>query len=253
MFQLLGKRMLTILEDIGNISLLATDTILKLFTAKKLAARTIDQMYSLGVKSLPLTIITASFVGMAFTVQVTKEFLKFGAGDMIGGIVGLAIWRELGPLLTGVVFCGRVGAAIAAEIGSMKVTEQVDALRALSQNTTEFLVAPRFLACVFVMPLLVGFADIVGFMSGFFIAVSSGNINPYAYFNSAQSMLSIYDITGGLIKGACFGFLVAIQSCYVGLKTRGGAQGVGSNTTKAVVMSLVSIFIVNYFLSVALN
>ena len=135
----------------------------------------------------------------------------------------------------------------------MKVTEQVDALRALSQNITEYLVVPRFLACVLVMPLLVGFADVVGFFSGFFIAISTGKINPYAYFNSAQAMLTTSDITGGLIKAALFGALVAIQSCYVGLKTTGGAQGVGNSTTRAVVMSLISIFVLNYFLSVALN
>ena len=253
MFQLLGKRIICIFEDIGNIMLLTADTISKLFTTKKLASRTVEQMYSLGVKSLPMTLITASFVGMAFTVQITKEFLKFGAGEMIGGLVGLAFWRELGPLLTGIVFSGRVGAAISAEIGSMKVTEQVDALRALSQNITEYLVVPRFLACVLVMPLLVGFADVVGFFSGFFIAISTGKINPYAYFNSAQAMLTTSDITGGLIKAALFGALVAIQSCYVGLKTTGGAQGVGNSTTRAVVMSLISIFVLNYFLSVALN
>lgn len=252
MLAAVGNLLFRTFNELGEITLLTADTLKKCFTSKHLVRRTVDQMISLGIKSLPMTVITAMFVGMAFTIQVLREFLKFGAGDLIGGIVGVAVWRELSPLLTGVVFSGRVGAAISAEIGSMKVTEQIDALKTMSQDPIEYLVVPRFIACTIMMPLLVGIADIVGFFSGFIIAMSSKRINPYAYFESADSMVVINDITGGLIKAWVFGFIIAIISTYVGLKTKSGAKGVGESTTRAVVVSLISVFIINYFLSVVL-
>jgi len=252
MFQAFGQKIVNFFQEMGEIMMLTSEIFKRLFKSRFVFRRTVDQMMQLGLGSISMTITTAIFVGMAFTIQVTREFLKFGAGDMIGGIVGLAIWRELGPLITGVVVCGRVGAAISAELASMKVTEQVDALKTLSQNVVEYLVIPRFLACVIMMPLLVGLADIMGFLSGFVVAMVAGNINPYAYFNAAESMLTVNDITGGLIKAAFFGMLISIISSYQGLKTQGGAKGVGDQTTKAVVMSLIAIFITNYFLSVLL-
>ena len=144
---------------------------------------------------------------------------------------------------------GRIGAAIASEIGTMKVTEQIDALKALSQDPIKYLVVPRILAVMFMMPLLVGIADVAGFLSGFGVATLMGNINPYAYFNSASLMLQPADVYGGLIKAFVFGFIIALISCYQGLKTTAGAKGVGQSTTFAVVASLIAIFIINYFLS----
>jgi phospholipid/cholesterol/gamma-HCH transport system permease protein len=252
MFTSLGFRVIYFFENLGGMTLLTGRLMLGIFKAKRLIARTLDQMWRLGVGSLGVTGTTAIFVGMAFTIQVTREFLKFGAGKMIGGVVGLAVWRELGPLLTGVVLAGRVGAAISAELGTMKVTEQVEALEAMSHDPVDFLVLPRVLACTIMTPLLVGLADILGFLSGFLIAISSDKVNPYAYFDSADSMLKIGDITGGLIKAALFGFIIGLVSTYMGLKANGGAKGVGEMTTKAVVTSLILIFILNYFLSLTL-
>lgn len=252
MIEAIGYTITKSLSEMGRVTFLAGSVLKKMFYTRHLYRKTIDQMMLLGIKSIPMTTVTAIFVGMAFTVQVTNEFIKFGAGEMIGGIVGLAIWRELSPLLTGVVVSGRVGAAISAELGTMKVTEQVDALEALSQDPIDYLVVPRVIACTLMMPLLVGFSDIVGFLSGFVVAVTTGHVNPYAYFNSAQNMLTVNDITGGLIKAAVFGFIISILSSYQGLKTKGGAKGVGENTTFAVVISLMAIFVTNYFLSVLL-
>ena len=252
MFAAIGYKLESFLVRWGSISYLGIKVIAKFFLGRFKVSLTIDQMLHLGIKSIGITALTSIFVGMAFTIQVVREFLKFGAGEMVGGVVALAVWRELGPLLTGVVFAGRVGAAISAEVGTMKVTEQVEALEAMSQSTEEYLVIPRVVACTFIMPLLVGVADILGFLSGFIVAVGSQKINPYAYFNSANMMLSTIDITGGFIKAALFGFLIALISSHIGLETEAGARGVGRNTTKAVVVSLVAIFISNYFLSVSI-
>ncbi len=237
----------------GQVTLLIGQVISRLFRRRaRYLNRTVDQMVHLGVNSMGITIVTALFVGMAFTVQVAKEFLKFGAGKMVGGIVGLAVWRELGPLLTGVVICGRVGAAIAAEIGTMKVTEQVEALESMSQDVVEYLVVPRVLATTLMMPLLVGMADLVGFFGGFLVALGTGRVNPFAFLDSAESMLIPVDIWGGLIKAALFGFIIAVICSYMGLNTKSGAKGVGEMTTKAVVVSLVAVFVLNYFLSLVI-
>ncbi len=236
----------------GRITALLGRVIQLTFKGKPHARRTIEQMVLLGTKSLPIVLITAMFVGMAFTVQVSREFIKFGARDMIGGVVGLAIWRELGPLLTGVVFSGRVGAAIAAELGTMKVSEQIEALETMSQDPVDFLIVPRVLACAIMLPMLVGLADIVGFLGGLFVAIGTGRINIYSYFDSAQTLLTTADIYGGLFKGFLFGIVVALISTYMGLTARSGAKGVGKVTTRAVVVSLISIFILNYILSLVL-
>ena len=248
-FESFGKRVLSFLTALGEVTLLTGQLIARLFGPRPYARRTLDQMVSLGIQSLAVTLITAVFVGMAFTVQVVREFLRFGAGQMVGGIVGLAIWRELGPLLTGVVISGRVGAAISAELGTMKVTEQVEALESMSQDPVTYLILPRVLACAFMLPLLVGMADIFGFFGGFVVAASTGRINPASFFDSASSMLHAIDIYGGLIKAFFFGLVISILSSYMGLKSSGGAKGVGEMTTKAVVVSLITVFVLNYFLS----
>ncbi|MBT5953995.1 ABC transporter permease [bacterium] len=251
-FNYIGKKVIQFFVDWGNITSLSMKVGAKLFKGRSHTRATIDQMITLGIDSLGITVVTAVFTGMAFSVQVVREFIKFGAADMVGGVVGLAIWRELGPLLTGVVVCGRVGAAISAELGTMKVKEQIEALESMAQDSVDFLVVPRVLACAFMMPLLVGLADIVGFLSGLLVAVLSGNINPYSYFGSAESMLRAVDIWGGLVKGVVFGIVIALLSSYMGLKATGGAKGVGEMTTKGVVVSLFAVFIINYLLSIML-
>ena len=252
MIRILGANILVFFSELGEMTILLGQILSRLFKGRIHFRNTIDQTIHLGIKSLPITITTSTFVGMVFAMQVVKEFLKFGAGKMIGGVVAMAMWRELAPMLTGVVVAGRIGAAISAELGSMKVTEQIEALEALSQDPIEYLVIPRILACAFMMPLLIGIADIVGFFGGFFVAVGTGRINPYAYINSAQTMLHPIDIYGGLFKGFFFGCLIAVIGSFMGLNTQAGARGVGISVTKAVVVSLITIFVTNYFLSAAI-
>lgn len=252
LFIRLGRKVIQFFAELGNCTWLTGQIFLRIFRGDINIRLTIEQMVRIGVDSLAITLTTATFVGMVFAVQVVKEFLKFGAGKMIGGVVGLAMWRELAPLMTGVVIAGRVGAAISAEIGSMKVTEQVEALEALSQDKISYLVIPRFVACTVMMPLLVGLADIISFFGGYVVAAASGKINPFAYFDSAQTMLRTIDIYGGMIKSVFFGMVIAIIGCYMGLTTESGAQGVGISTTRSVVISLITIFILNYVLSVVI-
>jgi phospholipid/cholesterol/gamma-HCH transport system permease protein len=210
----------------------------------------VQQIIRLGIESIPIVAITSLFVGMAFSVQVVRELLRFGAPDMVGGVVAIAVWRELGPLLTAVVLAGRVGSSIAAEIGSMKVNEQVDALNVMGQSSIEYLVIPRIIALLFMAPLLVGMADIVGFVGGLIVAMSTSMINIISYMNSASIMLSVFDIVSGLIKAVVFAGIISTVATYLGLKVKYGAQDVGKKTQHTVVVSLISIFIVNYIMSV---
>ena len=249
MFNRLGSFVVSYFINLGGITQLAFRFFRSMFSPYKLYNKVINQVYLLGIQSLPITIITSVFIGMAFTLQIVLEFEKFGANFLLGGIVGLAIWRELAPLLTGVAVSARIGAAIASELGTMRVTEQIDALKTLSQDPVKYLVVPRILAVMIMMPLLVGVADGVGVMSGFFVGVPMANINPNAYFSSAINMLEPFDIIGGLIKALVFGFLIGVIGCYQGLNTKAGAKGVGISTTHAVVKTIISIFVVNYFLS----
>jgi len=210
------------------------------------------QFLHLGYNSLPIVIVTAFFVGMVFAIQISKEFLRFGAGNMVGGVLGLAIWRELGPAISAVVVAGRVGSAIAAELGTMKVTEQIDAIESFGIDHFYFLVMPRIWALTLVMPFLVAIADLIGVVGGYLIAVNLIGINSVAFFDSFEGMLKFSDLWGGLLKSIVFGLTTSAISCYYGLKTTSGAKGVGEATTSAVVVSLIVIFILNYLLSMFL-
>ncbi len=252
MTKFLPSAVIIFFTELGNISFHTIIIIAHLFSRKINLKNTIDQMVQVGIQSLPIIILTSLFVGMVFAVQVVKKFLGFGAGPMIGGVVALAMWRELAPIMTAVAITGRVGAGIAAEIGTMKVTEQIEALEALSQDPFDYLIIPRFLACAIMLPLLTGLADVIGFLGGLFVAVSTNQINFEMFINSAEEMLRVNDITGGLIKAIFFGMVVAIVGTYMGLNAKAGAKGVGETTTRAVVIILITVFILNYFLSTVL-
>lgn len=252
MFKNLGHSVIRFYITLGGIALLTLNIIRVIFTRPKTILRSVFDMYQLGVQSLPITLLTSVFVGMAFSVQVVREFLRFGASEMVGGVIGMALWRELAPMMTGVAIAGRVGAAIASELGTMKVTEQVEAMESMGQDKVAFLAAPRVLAITVMMPLLVGMADIFGMLSGYLVAILSKQINTYSFINAADRMLVPFDIYSGLIKAVIFGFSTGIISCYMGLSAEGGAKGVGEVTTKAVVVSLVVVFMLNYLLSMAM-
>jgi phospholipid/cholesterol/gamma-HCH transport system permease protein len=252
MIRTFGQFLTKLLEEIGDITVLFGQTIYSTLKGRFRFNSVFTQMVNIGVDSVGVTIVTAAFVGMVFAVQIASEFVKFGAGNVVGGVMGIAVARELAPALTAVVIAARVGAAIAAEIGTMNVTEQIDALYAMGSDPVKHLVVPRFLASTFMLPVLTVFALLVGFLGGYFVAVFVVGINAVGYFDSASSFLAMNDIVGGLIKAVFFGMIISIVGCFKGLKTSGGAKGVGESTTSSVVTALLTIFVVNYFLSLIL-
>lgn len=250
MFKSVGSAIIFFTEEFGQMTMLFLRACRSIIRGRFGFKPVIDQMAWLGVNSLSVSIVTAAFVGMVFATQIIREFSRLGAREMVGGIIGLAIWRELGPILTAVVLAGRIGSAIAAELGSMKVTDQVEAMESMAVSPIDYLVVPRVISCVVMLPILITFADFVGYIGGWFIAQFVFNVNPMAYVTSALTMLTTKDIWPGIfIKGPIFGLIISIIATYKGLGAEGGAKGVGAVVTQAVVLSLVSIFISNYFLS----
>ncbi|MBI6546723.1 MAG: ABC transporter permease [Cyanobacteria bacterium NC_groundwater_1444_Ag_S-0.65um_54_12] len=248
-FSALGQCLLNWFEALGNYSILSFQA-LRLLTCGHLHWRnTFRQMVFIGIGSLPIALLTALSVGMVFTLQIANEFINYGATSVIGGVAAMAIVRELGPTLTGVVFAGRVSAAIAAELGTMKVTEQIDALISLATDPVRYLVLPRVLACLTMLPLLTFFSDVLGIAGGYLVATALKGISPLLFTESVRSLIGPADILKGLGKAALFGWIVAIVGCQKGMSARGGAQGVGAATTQSVVIALLAIFISNYFLS----
>ena len=246
----LGKLIFEYLEITGRTVQLVLQTFLQL---RRMNFRhVIYQMAHLGVDTMPIVFMMIVFTGMVMVWQATPALTRAGAQSTTGGLVALAMFRELGPVLSAVVLAGRVGAAITAEIGSMKVTEQIDALRVMATNPTTYLVVPRFLAAVLMLPILVVFANAIGSIGGWIVATSYAGISSFTYTNSIKVFMEPFDMISGMIKAAVFGAIIAIVGCHKGLHTRQGAEGVGISTTAAVVLSIILIFISNYFLSIIL-
>lgn len=240
------------LEQIGQLGQMIGETLYHLAIGNVDLRDTFKQMVTLGVDSIPIVLVISGFTGMVFSLQVSQEFDRFGAASLIGRLLGMAVTREFGPVLTGVVVAGRAGSAIAAELGTMKVTEQVDALRALAESPVQYLVAPRFLACAVMVPVLTVFAILIGTAGGYFVAVHQVGIVPAVFIESMTTHLVLWDLVGSMIKAAVFGVLIAVVSCYRGLQTERGAQGVGDSTIASVVTGMISIFVTNYVLSALL-
>lgn len=213
--------------------------------------QTVVQMARVGVESLPIVIITGLFSGMVLAFQTARQFVQFGAQGFIGGLVAVSMAREAAPVFTAVVIAGRVGAGFAAEIGTMAVTEQIDALRALGTDPVRYLVVPRLNACLVMLPVLTLFSNLLGSVGGFWIATLQG-VGPEVYIESVRQFMDLYDLTGGLIKAFAFGAIIAIIGCLRGITATGGAMGVGRSTTSAVVAAIVIILVGNYFLDVLL-
>jgi phospholipid/cholesterol/gamma-HCH transport system permease protein len=212
----------------------------------------LKQMEEVGVRSFPVVVITAAFTGMVLALQSFTGFKRFNAESMVGTVVALSMTRELGPVLTGLMVSGRVGSAMAAELGTMKVTEQIDALYTLATNPIKYLIVPRFLAAVLMLPILVIFADVIGMLGGYLVSVQVLGTNPTLYVRRTWDYLEFNDLMSGLLKAVCFGMIVALISCYQGFSAQDGAEGVGRATTKAVVISSLAILISNYFITVIL-
>ena len=206
-------------------------------------------LMEIGFNSLPVVALTALFTGMVLALQSYTGFSRFNAESAIASVVVLSVTRELGPVLAGLMVSGRAGAAMAAELGTMRVTDQIDALSTLSTEPMRYLVAPRLIAGIIALPLLVAIADILGVMGGFLVATWKLGFNPGTYLVSTFSNLRSDDVVSGLIKAGVFGFIIALMGCFNGYRSRGGAQGVGAATTAAVVSASILILALDYVLT----
>jgi len=233
----------------GGIVTLLVDALRYAFTLRVRPSDVLRQAYFLGVESWPIIILTSLFTGMVISLEAAQAAVQNGLTQYVGGSVAYAEFRELGPMLTGIVFAGRAGAAVTASLGSMTVTEQIEALQSMGVSPVKVLVTPRLLACIAMVPLLTVFGDIVGVLGGYVIAHSQAQIPQYTYFHSVQQMTDYTDFLKGLFKAAVFGTIVAVVSCYEGFRAEGGAEGVGRVTTLAVVQSIILIFAFNFTLS----
>jgi phospholipid/cholesterol/gamma-HCH transport system permease protein len=206
-------------------------------------------LLDIGYFSLPVVALTAVFTGMVLALQSYTGFSRFSAQSAVANLVVLSVTRELGPVLAGLIVAGRVGAAMAAELGTMRVTDQVDALTTLSTNPMKYLVAPRLLAGIIALPLLVVIADILGVMGGFIVSTMKLGFNVSVYLTNTVNFVQTQDVVSGLVKAGVFGFLIALMGCYQGYNSKGGAQGVGAATTAAVVSASILILAFDYVLT----
>jgi len=241
------------IEGMGRFSLLAKETLGSLFTFKVAGRDLLYQIYFVGVKSQSVVLITGAFTGMVLAAQTYMQFHKVKMDTATLAVVSVSMCSELGPVLTGLMVAGRVGAAIAAEIGTMKVTEQIDALRTLATHPVDYLVVPRLTALHIALPLLTAESIVVGITGGYFVCVYLYGVDPvYVYYNMLK-YTTISDVEVGLIKALVFGGIVALVGCYKGMYCGEGAEGVGRATTEAVVYSSIAILICNLFLTLTLG
>ncbi|MBI2569562.1 MAG: ABC transporter permease [Candidatus Schekmanbacteria bacterium] len=248
----LGATAIGALEQAGRVATLFAQAALWLFRPPLRLRLIFKQMEAIGVNSLPVVIITATFTGGVLALQTFAGFKRFNAESLVGAVVALSMTRELGPVLTALIVAGRAGSAIAAELGTMRVTEQIDALDSLATNPVQYLIVPRVLAGLIMLPLLSLTADALGVLGGWLVGTKLLGINPNLYVRSTFDILDINDIMSGLTKAAFFGTIIAHIGCYCGFYTGGGAEGVGRATTRSVVISSMAILIGDYFLSALL-
>jgi phospholipid/cholesterol/gamma-HCH transport system permease protein len=238
-----------LVEHVGIVGQLSVRTFRTLFQRPSELRQIVYQMEAVGVASIGIASITAVFIGMVMAIQFAFGLQKFGGIEYLGRVVGLSFARELAPTLTAVIVGGRVGAGMAAEVGSMNVTEQVDAIRALGADPVKKLVMPRVIATILVMPLLGFFALALGFIGAMFIVSSTFGISQGFFFRSALETVNMRDLSAGMGKTPFFGFIIAIIGCHFGLRTSGGTEGVGRATTSTVVAISITILIADFFLT----
>ncbi|GAA5079005.1 ABC transporter permease [Roseibacterium beibuensis] len=245
----LGRATLTLLAGTGRLTLFILQILRHALTPPWYLRELGQQLLHIGWLSLPVVGLTALFTGGALALQIYAGGSRFNAESVVPSIVAIGMTRELGPVLGGLMVAGRVAAAIAAEIGTMKVTEQIDALTTLSTNPIKYLAVPRVLAATLTLPVLVAVGDSIGIFGGFLVGTTRLGFDAATYLDNTADYLELWDVISGLIKGAAFGFIVAVMGCYHGMGSGRGARGVGRATTKAVVSASILILGANYLLT----
>jgi len=236
-------------EHIGNVLILLARAFYWFKAAWRTAPIILKQMLEVGVNTLPVASLVSFSMGMVFALHTGRGLAKFGWEEAIAPLVGVSMARELSPLMIGIVTTARVGAATAAELGTMKVSEEIDALKTMAINPIRYLVMPKLLACIIMVPLLTVYANFTGMFGGLLVGKNLFGISTRVYIRDMMNFLTLRDIFSGIIKAVAFGIIIAIVACYQGMNTTGGAEGVGKATTRAVVISMVCIFIFNYLLA----
>lgn len=249
LFGSIGASTLWFVKYVGDLSLFGLSAMSWIFRARPKARLAVDQMMEIGYNSTPVVALTALATGSVLALQSYHGFQRFGAESMVGTVVALSMTRELGPMLTAIMVAARAGSAMAAELGAMRVTEQIDALLALSTDPIKYLVTPRFIATVLALPMLTALADVIGIIGGALIAIVVLDANSVIYFENTYQFMRLNDIYSGLFKSAFFGMIVSLVSCHQGFNASGGAEGVGLATTRAVVGSSILIFVSDYVLT----
>lgn len=234
-----GKRLVSLVNYMGGASILLGRTLFWLPVPPLKKRQVLSQMYKIGVQSLPIVSLISLFTGIVLALQSAYQMQRISAEMYIASLVALSMTRELGPVLTALIVAGRVGASITAEVGTMKVTEQIDALQTLATNPTRYLVVPRFIALVIMLPLLTIYADIIGIIGGYIVGTYKLHITHHMYMKMTYDPLAQKDVFTGLLKALSFAVIICTISCYEGMRTEGGAEGVGRATTLSVVVSFI--------------
>ncbi len=251
-FEWIGKKILNFLNNFGLMTRFLLTALKWLFRKPFRWKILFEQMVKVGVDTLPVALITSGFTGMIFVVQLYLALKSFGLEAAVPSGLALAVIRELAPVLAGLVMAGRVGAAMAAELGSMKVTNQIDALKTMAVDPIHYLVTPRILATVVMMTAITTITDFMGIFGGYVVGTLAFDLNPYQFYQDVINILEPWDIISSMIKAAVFGLFISTISCYMGYNSKGGAEGVGESTTNAVVTSMIVLLIVDYLLNLIL-
>jgi phospholipid/cholesterol/gamma-HCH transport system permease protein len=249
----LGGVVLSAVESIGDIALFSLGVLHQLVLGRPRRRVMLETMYTVGVGSIPVVVVTGVFIGMVLAVQGYSSFHHLGMETRIGSVINASLVKELGPVLAATMLAGRVGSSMAAELGTMRVTEQIDAILALGANPIRQLVVPRFLACFLLIPVLTIVADTVGIIGGWVFSTQALDVNSHFYWAHSRSFVTAFDVTTGLIKSVFFGGAIALVSCYHGFHCQAGAKGVGRAATVSFVTSFVAILALDFFLGLLLD
>ncbi len=248
-----GRWMVGAISALGDAALFAFQTLAWTLRRLPLKGTLSPNFYQIGVLSLPVVALTGTFIGMVLAVQSYAQFRAMGLETRLGAVINMALVRELGPVLAATMLAGRVGSAMAAELGAMKATEQIDALAAMGTNPIHYLAAPRFLGCIILIPSLTIMADFMGVLGGFFFSTVLLGVDSHHYWQHSQNFVGNIDLAIGMLKSVFFGAAIALISCHQGFRSEGGAEGVGRAATKAFVFSFVSILLLDLLIGISLN
>jgi phospholipid/cholesterol/gamma-HCH transport system permease protein len=249
----LGEQAFDLVAEIGDAALFSLLTLTWLFRRRLRGSVLVPSFYAIGVKSVPVVAITGTFIGMVLAVQAHSQFAMMGLATRLGSVINISLVKELGPVLAATMLAGRVGSAMSAELGTMRVTEQIDALTALGTNPIHYLVVPRFLACFLLIPLLTLMADFMGVIGGAVVSTQVLMVDSFAYWQHSREFVDGVDIMAGVFKSMFFGAAIALISCHRGFNSRAGAEGVGQAATEAFVYSFIAILFLDFTIGIVWN